>query len=137
MKYHYLILLPDIVTKHSKRYRCKISQQYTYQILLFMKYRQDIHVSLRDIVTRCLLLSAGCQDLLKEDYSHCGWLRKQSFINRIGKFRCKCNTHFYKYLIKVTLYICVMQQFAMQCTKSSCHSQTQCSVTKRWVRNIA
>lgn len=29
----------------------------------------------------------GCQDLLKEDYSHCGWLRKQSFINRIGKFR--------------------------------------------------
>lgn len=29
----------------------------------------------------------GCQDLLQEDYSHCGWLRKQSFINRIGKFR--------------------------------------------------
>uniref|UniRef100_A0A8W8IJ26 PH domain-containing protein n=1 Tax=Magallana gigas TaxID=29159 RepID=A0A8W8IJ26_MAGGI len=29
----------------------------------------------------------GCQDLLQEDYSHCGWLRKQSFINRVGKFR--------------------------------------------------
>nr|XP_022338090.1 uncharacterized protein LOC111133749 [Crassostrea virginica] len=29
----------------------------------------------------------GCQELLQEDYSHCGWLRKQSFINRLGKFR--------------------------------------------------
>ncbi|XP_062609012.1 uncharacterized protein LOC134270780 isoform X1 [Saccostrea cucullata] len=29
----------------------------------------------------------GCQDLLLEDYSHSGWLRKQSFISRLGKFR--------------------------------------------------
>lgn len=102
----YRILLQNILRDIVVWYRCVI-----YILLvdivwdILMKYWL-LKISFWDIVTRYLLLSAGCQDLLQEDYSHCGWLRKQSFINRVGKFRCKCNIHFNRYLIKVTLHLC-------------------------------
>lgn len=51
MRYQYLILLPDIVTKHSKRYRCVISLRYihtTYRY--FLRYSYEI--LLGDIVAR-------------------------------------------------------------------------------------
>lgn len=51
MRYQYLILLPDIVTKHSKRYRCEISLRYIHTTCrYFLRYSYEI--LLGDIVAR-------------------------------------------------------------------------------------